>query len=173
MASRSRANVGLTFGRRLTYSSSRKVEYERAGDQRAFQIGFVPGLAAGVGTPGYDGVANTQSPTRSRNYSAVIPASGQNVDVTFFVDGDCQQGSGTNTVLVLIVNDQHSVTHFAEGEEFTPVSFRFRAEAVEDIRLTFILIAQRDSAHRDATAVIVVNRIGVDAAWPGPGTDPA
>jgi hypothetical protein len=57
------------------------------------------------------------------------------------------------------------VSHFAGAGGYEPfaISLPFRAEVESDIRLTMLLIAERDSNHRDASALMVINSLGVDA----------
>jgi hypothetical protein len=159
------ANGGVSFGESLIFSSLKKVDYALSDDKKAFEIRFDTGLAAGVGTPVFEGLAKTRAPVSTRVYSAVIPATGEDVEVSLNVNGFGVTEAGTNTVLVLTANDQHIVTHFAaEKDEGFAAALPFRAKAVTEIRLTVVLIAERDSLHPDASALIAVTDIGADAA---------
>lgn len=165
MASKVQKSGGVTFGEEPTFSSEKNVVYDLTDDKKAFEIQIVPALAAGVGTPSFDGVPKTDAPVSTRIYSAVIPATGKNVRTSFVVNGFGLTEAGTNTVLILSVNDQHRVTHFAPGKDqaFT-AALPYRAKAVTDIRLTVVLVAERDSTHPDASALIAINDISADAA---------
>ena len=155
---------GVTFGERPTYTSIPEVAYERSDDKKAFTLTLQTGIAAGVGTPGHDGLVMTGAPVNTRTYSAVIPATGGNLETTFYLTGSGSTEPGTNTKVVLTVNDQHTVTHFGPREEDSfSVSLPFRAEASTDIRITVVVIAERDAAHPDATALIIFNSISADA----------
>ncbi|HKR61538.1 MAG TPA: hypothetical protein VJS64_17760, partial [Pyrinomonadaceae bacterium] len=138
MATKVRASDGLTFGETLTHSSKKKVDYQLSDDKKAFEIRFDPALAAGVGTPVFDGLKKTKAPLSTSVYSAVIPATGKGVKTSFVANGFGVTEPGTNTMLILAVNDQHSVAHFAakKGEQGFTVTLAYRAKAVTDIRLT-------------------------------------
>lgn len=155
---------GVAFGDRLAYSSIEGVAYHRSDDRKAFTVTLVPGLAAGVGTPVYDGLASTGAPVHTRTYSAVVPAAGGDLQTTIVLNGFGSTEPGTRTKLVLTVNDQHSVTQFGprEDQAFT-VLMPFRAEAATDLRVTVVVIAERDAAHPDATALIALNDMSADA----------
>jgi hypothetical protein len=155
---------GVTFGEGLTYSSIQEVDYNLSNDKKAFTVTLQTGLAAGVGSPVYDGLVLTGAPVNTRIYSVVIPATGENLKTTFVLNGFGLTELGTNTKLVLTVNDQHSVTYFGprEDQAFT-VLMPFQAEAVTDVRITVLVIAECDSTHPDATALIVLNDVSADA----------
>jgi hypothetical protein len=164
MAKANQTSEGVTFGESLTYSSIQEVAYNLSDDKKAFTITLQTALAAGVGTPVFDGLALTGAPINTRLYSAVVPATGKNLKTTFVLNGFGSTDPGTNTKLVLTVNDQHSVTHFGprEDQAFT-VLMPFRAEAATDIRITVVVIAERDATHPDANALIALNDISADA----------
>jgi hypothetical protein len=167
MAHKIQTSDGVTFGEKLTYSSLKTADYSLSDDRKAFEIRFNPGLAAGVGTPVYDGLHATHAPINTRVYSAVIPATGNNLNTSFVLNGFGMTEAGTNATLVLTVNDQHSVTHFgADREEgaFT-ATLPYRAEVASDLRLTVVLIAERDAAHPDASALIAITDISADTAF--------
>ena len=169
MATRRRESDGIMFGEKLAFSSRRKVDYAVSGDEKAFDLKLVPPLAAGVGSVALNGLAQTRSPISTRVYSAVIPATGKNVDTSFKAIGFGVTEPGTNTVLILTVNDQHSVTHFPPGQEeqdFVAWPLEYRAEEVTEVRLTLVVIAQRDSAHPEASAFIAVAALGADSFVP-------
>lgn len=160
------ANDGLTFGAKLTHSSTEKVGFSVSDDEKAFEIRFETALAAGVGNPVFDGLERTPAPISTNVYSAVIPVAGKGgVKTSFVANGFGVTEPGTNTMLILTVNDQLSVTHFAskKDEAFT-VAFAYRPKAVTDIRLTVVLIAERDSTHPAASALIAVTDVSADAA---------
>lgn len=167
MATR-RASDGITFGDKLAFSSKRKVDYHVSDDKKAFEIRLATGFGAGVGSPVFPGVSATKSPISTRAYSTVIPAIGQNVETTFIANGFIRMEPGTHTVAILTVNDQHSVAHFTpeqKDEGFT-VAVRYQAEAITEIRLTVVLIAQRESEHPEASALIAVMDLGADSFVP-------
>ena len=166
MVSKVKAGDGLTFGPRLRYSSSRTAEFERTDDHKSFMISFAPALAAAVGSAGVDGVKPLQAPIGTRTYSAVIPASGRNVDVAFVINGFAVTQSGTEGLLVLVVNGETQVTRFAagkDGEGFT-ASLRYRAKAVDSFRVAVLLLVERTAAAPGAAAVVAINDISADAA---------
>jgi len=166
MARKVKASGGVTFGKELTFSSTKKVVYSLSDDKKAFELRFVPALAAAVGAIDVDGVPKTDAPVSTCIYSTVIPATGKNVKTSVFVNGFGLMEAGTNSVLILSVNDQHIVNHFVatkKGQDFT-AALPYRAKAVTDIRLTVALVAERDSTHPEASAQITVTDISADAA---------
>ena len=164
MAKTNQTSEDVTFGKSLTYSSIQEVAYNLSDDKKAFTITLQTALAAGVGTPVFDGLALTGAPINTRIYSAVVPATGKNLKTTFVLNGFGSTDPGTSTKLVLTVNDQHSVTHFGpRGDQAFTVMMPFQAEAATDIRITVVVIAERDSTHPDATALIALNDISADA----------
>jgi|SRR5262245_54512666 len=167
MAKSEQTSDGVTFGETLTYSSIQEVDYNLSDDKKAFTVTFQTGLAAGVGTPVYDGLTLTGAPINTRLYSAVIPATGENLKTTFVLNGFGSTDPGTSTKLVLTVNDQHSVTYFEprEDQAYT-VLLPFQAELATDIRITVVVIAECDATHPDANALIVLNDISADARVP-------
>jgi hypothetical protein len=155
---------GVTFGDRLAYSSIPDVAYNRSDDRQAFTVTLPKGLAAGVGTPVYEGLTLTGAPVDARTYSAVVPAAGEDLNTTLVLNGFGVAEPGSGATLVLTVNGHHHVTHFGPREDraFT-VLMPFRAKAPTDLRITVAVIADRDAAHPDATALIVLNDISADA----------
>jgi len=154
----------VTFGAAPTFTSEEKVDYFLADDKKAFEIRFQTALAAGVGSPVFEGVPKTEAPVTTRVYSAVIPARGKNLKTSFVVNGFRVTQPGTNAMLVIAVNDKHSVTHFgtAKKDEAFTAALPYSAKAPEDIRLTVMLVAERDSTHPDASSLIAVNDISAD-----------
>jgi hypothetical protein len=165
MAAKVGANDGLTFGAKLAHSSKEKVDFSVSDDKKAFEIRFDTALAAGVGNPVFDGIEKTPAPMSTSVYSAVIPATGKAVKTSFAANGFGVTESGTNTMLILTVNDQHSVAHFTgKKDEALTVTLEYKAKTVTDIRLTVVLIAERDSAHPTASALVAVTDVSADAA---------
>ena len=164
MARTNQTGDDITFGDALTYSSIQEVVFNLSDDKKAFTVTLPVALAAGVGTAGFDGLALTDAPINTRVYSAVIPATGKNLKTTFVLTGFGLTQPGTSTKLVLTVNARHRVTHFGprEDQAFT-VLMPFRAKAATDIRVTVVVIAERDSTHPDASALIALNDISADA----------
>jgi hypothetical protein len=169
MTRKAHATGGVTFGEGPTFSSEKKIAYHLEDDKQAFEIRFDTTLAAGVGTAIFDGVPKTDAPVSTRIYSAVIPATGKNVKTSFVVNGFGATEAGTNTVLMLSVNDQHSVTHFAPNrkDQAFLAALPYRAKTVTDVRLTVVLVAERDSTHPDGSALIAITDISADAAFTG------
>jgi hypothetical protein len=161
------ANDGLTFGTKLAHSSRKKVDFQLSDDKKAFDLVFDAALAAGVGTPSFDGLKKTRAPVSTNVYSAVIPATGKGVKTAFAANGFGVVEPGAHTMLLLAVNDQHRVVHFDDaekGEQGFTVAVEYRAKVVTDIRLTLLLVAERDSTHKGASALIAVTNLSADAA---------
>ncbi len=98
----------------------------------------------------------------------MIPAAGKDVKPSINLNGFLVAQPGTAVTLVVVANDQHSVTHFTNSRKdqgFT-ASVPVRAKALSDIRLSVALIAQQDVEHADASAVIAVSDIGADTFIP-------
>ena len=166
MASNTRKSDGVAFGRKPAFSSLRKIDYFLSDDEKAFEIRFRTALAAGVGTPAFDGLKKTRAPVTSRVYSAVIPVTGREVETSIFVNGFGVTEPGTNTIVVLTANDQHSVTHLAgqKSDEGFTAALPYRGKSVTELRLNVVLVAERDAAHPDASALVAITDISTDAA---------
>jgi hypothetical protein len=174
MAKKPRAAGGVTFGEQPTFTSEPNIAYQLSDDKQAFEIKFDTTLAIAVGPVVFDGVPKSDAPVRTRAYSAVIPAKGKNVKTSFVVNGFGATGPGTHTVLVLNVNDQHSVTDFVprkKDQAFT-VALPFRAKTLADVQVTVVLLAEHDSAHPDGSALLAVTDISADAAFKKPAPKP-
>lgn len=169
MANKSQPSGDISFGEKLKFSSTKKIDYLATDDKKAFEIRFDTALAAGVGTPVFDGLKKTKAPVSTQVYSAVVPAVGKNVAMSIVVNGFCQTELGANCVLMLAANDQHSATHFGakRKDQAYTAALPFKAKALTDVRLTVVLIAERDSAHAESSALIAVNDISADAALKG------
>jgi hypothetical protein len=169
MPGTTRAAEGVTFGAQPAFSSE-QIDYHLSDDKKSFQITFDRAIAAGVGPVSFDGVPKSDAPVNTRVYSAVIPAMGKNVKTAFVVNGFGSTEAGANTVLVMSVNDQHSVTHFKpntkDGAFFAKLPFT--AKAVDDVRLTLMLVAEHDATHPDGTALIAINTIAADSVFKKP-----
>jgi len=156
---------GATFGEKPTFSSEQNILYHLEDDKKSFAIAF-DGFGTKVGTVGFTGAPDTKAPVSTRVYSAVVPVTGKNISASFVVNGFVVTEPGSNAVLVLSVNDKQVVTNFAPGmdnQAFT-VSLKYRAKSVSDIRLSVYLLAERDSAHPDASALVAITDISSDAA---------
>lgn len=165
MAKKSAPKGGVTFGRKLLHTSTRKLAYSVSDDAKAFEIRFETALAAGVGTPGFDGVRPHKAPMNARTYTAVIPATGKSAKFKLALNGFGMTEAGTSTLLLLTANGQHIVKQFAPRPEgdFT-ATLPFEAKAVTEIRITLTLIAERDASHPGATALVAVTDISADTA---------
>jgi hypothetical protein len=168
MAGKATKEVGVTFGAKLRYSSSRKFDYSVSDDAKAFELRLNPALAAGVGSPSFAGLGKTKAPIGTRLYAAVIPAMGKDVKTSLSLNGFFVAEPGTTVTVVVVANDQHSVTHFAHSKNdqgFT-TTVPVRAKALREIRLSVAVIAERDDEHPDASAMIAVSSIGADTFIP-------
>ena len=146
MTTMPRRNAGPSFGPKLKFTSTRKLAYTVSDDSKAFDIRFDTAIAAGVGTPSFEGLRPSRAPIGTRLYSAVIPATGTNAKISINFNGFLVAQPGTQVTLVVVANDQHHVVHFADSgddEGFT-TSLPLRADTLSEIRLTVILVAQRD-----------------------------
>lgn len=164
MAQKPRASTSITFGDKLAFSSDKNASYNVSDDKLSFSIQFDAPPAAAVGHVNFAGVPKTKSPLATHAYTAVIPASGRNVNATFFVNGFGTAEAGTNTLLLFKVNGRHRVGRFTpkqDGQDFV-ASVPYRARSVTDIRISLVLIAERDASHPEAAALIAVNDITAD-----------
>jgi hypothetical protein len=157
---------GLTFGDKPAFLSDQSFVYNRSDDQRAFDLKPDRGFGTLVGTIVFDGAPKTDAPVSTRVFSAVIPASGKNVRASFLVNGFATVEPGTHATLVLSVNDQHVVKQFRPEivDEGFVVELKYRAKAVSDVRISVVLLAGRDSAHANASALVAITDITSDAA---------
>lgn len=121
------------------------------------------------GPPFFDRAPKTDPPVSTCIYSAVIPATGKNVETSAVLDGLGTTEARTHAVLMLRVNDQPSVTHFVPNTKDQPLvaALPYRATTLTDVRLTVVLVAERDAAHPDGSALIAINDISADAAFTG------
>jgi len=164
MAQKSRTSTSITFGDKLAFSSDKNASYNVSDDKLSFSIKFDAPPAAAVGNVSFAGAPKTKAPVAMRTYAAVIPASGKGVKATFFVNGFGTAEAGTSTTLLFGVNGRQRVVPFApkqDGQDFV-ASVSYRARAVTDIRISLVLIAERDAMHADAAALIAVNDITAD-----------
>jgi len=164
MAVKGKRASDVAFGAKLIYTSTRKLEFSVSDDAKAFEIRFNTALAAGVGTPSFEGLGKTKAPIGTRVYSAVIPATGQNVKTSIALNGFFVAQPGTTLTLLVVANDQHSFTQLANSKKdqgFT-ASVPVRAKTLSGIRLTVAVIAQRDEAHPEASALIAISDIGAE-----------
>lgn len=164
MTSKSQATDGVIFGAKLKFSSNRKVDFSVTDDERSFEIRLRTAMSAGVGTPSFDGLKKTRAPLSTNIFSAVVPATGKAVRMSIVVNGFGVTESGTNASVVIMANGQHSVTHFADSDGAFTASLPFRAKKLTDVRVTVVLVAERDTAHPEASALIAVTDISADAA---------
>jgi hypothetical protein len=80
------------------------VDYSVSDDAKAFEIRFRTALAAGVGSPSFDGVAQSKAPIGTRGFAAVVPAARDNVKASITLDGFFVAQPGTS-VTVVVAND--------------------------------------------------------------------
>ena len=156
---------GATFGEKPTFSSEQNILYHLEDDKKSFAIAF-DGFGTKVGTVGFTGAPDTKAPVSTRVYSAVVPVTGKDINASFVVNGFAVTEVGTNAVLVLSVNDKQIIHRFPpniDNEAFT-VALKYRAKSVTDVRVTVFLLAERDSAHPDASALVAITDISSDAA---------
>jgi hypothetical protein len=164
MATKVQEKAGVAFGPKLGFASTKKVDFSVTDDKKSFEIRFRTALSAGVGTPSFDGLKKTRAPVSTNVFSAVVPASGKNVRTSIVVNGFGVTEPGTNTAVVITANGQHSVTHFTDTDEAFTASLAFRAKALTDVRVTVVLVAEREAAHPGASALIAVTDISADTA---------
>lgn len=166
MANKLPATDDVSFGSRLKFSSNRKVDYTVTDDRKSFAITFAPPMAAGVGTPVFDGLKKTRAPIGTNLYSAVVPGTGRNVKTAIVLNGFGQTEPGTNATLVITANGQHSVTQFDALDGAFTASSSFRAKPLTDLRVSVLIVAERHATDPEASALIVVNDISVDTFVP-------
>lgn len=163
---KSRATQTATFGDKPSFTSLKKIIFSLSDDKKAFDLAFkATEFSAGVGSVAFDGAPKGNPPVQIRSYAVVIPVSGQNLKTTFSVPGVCVADPGTHAALLLSVNDQHSVTQFKpknDSQDFV-ATLRYQAKAVSDVRITVVLMVQRDAAHPGASALLKINTISTDA----------
>jgi len=161
----SKAKSAFSFGDALAFSS-REVEFFRSDDEQAFEIRFPQAMAIAVGTASVDGVEPSDAPVRTSVYSAVIPVRGKSTRASFMVNGFGLTEPGTRATLFMSLNDQHTVTEFPGGQKDQDfvVALPFSGKEIQDVRLTVVLIAERDAAHPDASALVAITDISADAA---------
>jgi len=166
MANKLPAKDDVSFGPKLKFSSTKKVNYTVTDDKKSFEIQFAQPLAAGVGTPVFDGLKKTRAPIGTNLYSAVVPSAGKNVKMSIHLNGFGETEPGTNTTVVMATNGQHSVTHFDTMDGAFTASLAFRAKSLTDLRVTVLIVAERHAAHPGASALIAVTDISADTFVP-------
>jgi hypothetical protein len=154
---------GATFGDKPAFQSDDNIDYGLSDDKKAFTIAFKTAFEATVGN--IQNAKNPEAPVGTKVFSVVIPVNGKPIDTTFIVTTFVSAEEGASGALLFTVNDKTTVTRFAPGEgREVLVKLNYRARSVSDVRLTLVLLAQRDQAHPKATALVHVTTIDTDAA---------
>jgi hypothetical protein len=144
------------FGDKLTFQSS-AASYDVSSDKQAFTMTVNPAIEVSAGNP----------PVATQAFSAVIPASGRNIDASFAVSAFVRVDEGASATMIIAANDTSTVKRFPSGtNQSVEVVHRYRAGAASDIRLTIFLLAERDQAHPDAAAGIHADNIDGDLGQP-------
>jgi hypothetical protein len=166
MAHKLPAPDDVSFGPKLKFSSIRKVDYTVTDDKKSFAIAFAPALAAGVGSPVFDGLKKSRAPIGTNLYSAVVPASGRSARMSIVLNGFGAAEPGTHATVVIMANGQHGVTHFDALDEAFTASLAVRAKALAELRLSVLIVVERQADHPGASALFAVNDISVDTFVP-------
>ena len=168
MANSIKKSAGVSFGRKLSYTSTRKLEYTVTDDDKAFEIRFETAIAAGVGSPGFAGLDKSKAPIGTRVFAAVIPATGTDVKATVSLNGFFIADAGTSVLVFAAANDQQAIKQFrtSQDEEGFTVSVPVRAKSLSEIRLVVVLMAQQEGGAADASALIAVSDIGCETFVP-------
>jgi hypothetical protein len=155
------AQTGIaTFGAKPTFQSASNFEYIPSGDKQAFTVTFNPEFEAAVG-----GKITDTAAVGTRVFSFVVPVSGKDINASFTLKASVTAEEGAGGLLMLVVNDQQTVTRYKtrEEREFL-VTLNYRAKAASDLRITVFLLAERDAAHPTAMTLIHIGSTDGDLA---------
>jgi hypothetical protein len=162
LAAEARA-AGATFGDKPTFQSADNFTYQLSDDKQAFTIVFNPAFEATVANAptGKD----PGGPIATKILSLVIPVYGKKIKTTFIVSASVTADEGAGGAIMLSVNDKQTVTRFgATGEKEMLVQLNYASDSASDVRLTVLLLAEHDSAHPKAAALVHVTAIDSDLA---------
>src|SRR4029077_4403240 len=155
------AAAGATFGEKPSFQSATNFLYVLSGDKQAFTITFNPAFEAAVGSKSTD-----TAPVGTNILSFAVPVSGgKDIDasVTFVASTTAEEGAGG--LLMVIVNDKQTITRFKKkSESELLVTVRYRSKYEKELRVTVFLLAERDSAHAKAAALIHASSLDADLA---------
>ena len=130
-----------TFGNAPTYNADAGFMLSVSDDKKAFTATF-SGLLVNL-------VGQSPVPIVTRTFSFSLPLSGVDpaTEIPFFISGTAFSEKGANTRLIFIVNDQSTVAVFPENAANTDYiqELKYKAGTASEVRVTIILIADRDS----------------------------
>jgi hypothetical protein len=154
---------GATFGDKPTFQSADNFVYQLSEDKQAFTITFNPAFEATVANAPTG--TKPGGPIATNVLSLVIPVYGKKIKTTFIVSTSVTAEEGAGGAILLSVNDKQTVARFgATAEKELLVKLNYASDAASDIRLTVLLLAEHDSAHPKAAALVHVTAIDSDLA---------
>ncbi len=144
------------FSKGVTFQSDIVVDFGINPDKKAFTAIFA-GLEAKI-------VTKSSPPIVTRTYSFVMPLSGVKPTTAFpiYLQGYIFNQQGANGHLIFTVNDQTTVADFTEPSDRSFLQqIDFKPGTASDLRVTIVLIADRDSA-TDAAVNLSVTAVDSD-----------
>ncbi|MFC4066466.1 hypothetical protein [Actinoplanes subglobosus] len=145
-----------TFGKQATYVSTETCELAVSDDRRAFTLTFADLVAeAGTDTSAHSFGMHT--------FSMVLPldSAPDTVQIRFSIlETVIVSEAGAGATVVFSVNGQTDVMHFPPGSDdlFTQV-FDFESEPTAELRISFFLLADRESGNPSAFASITTGSL--------------
>lgn len=158
----------LKFGNSLTFPPGPMHDYSVSPDGKAITVTF-GGLQAIVDDGKSDEGAPRREPTDpvvTRAFSMVLPVTnGSSIKTAFHFQGLAITNAGGLATLLVVINGQSTIFSFANNSDESFVrTVDFSASAAAEIRLTVVLIAERDKQFSGAAAHLNLMAIDTDAA---------
>ena len=154
--------TGVTFGSGWNGSGDKDPQLSISGDGLAFTLTFAE-MEANVGAGKSDDLF------AARVFSAVVPleGDGDEVSIAFTASVYAFASEGATGYVLLSVNGQIAVQHFAAGTDDDFVQpLTVTAGPGSPLHLVVVAVAQRDPAYPDAAAA--VRPVSIDAELPLP-----
>ena len=158
----------LKFGNSLTFPPGPMHDYAVSPDGKAITVTF-SGLQVIADDGRSDEGAPRGEPTDpvvTRVFSMVIPVTnGSPTEAAFHFQGFALTNEGGHATLIVIINGQSTIFDFAKNSDESYVrSVKFSEPAATEIRLTVVVIAERDKQFPGAGAHLNVVSIDTDVA---------
>lgn len=153
-----------TFGDKPSYASAYNFDYGPSDDRKAFTITF-NGFESSVGN------AKDPKPVSAQTFSIVLPVNGGGpVRTTLAATGFGLTTEGANATMQVTVNGDTEVLDVGpgfDGEIIHKISID--RDSASELRITFLLLTERDSAFPDASAFLNITTIDADLMFAPPG----
>jgi hypothetical protein len=118
------------------------------------------------GTPGPGQRQDPTDPVVSRVFSIVLPVTnGTPAKAPYFLQGLVRTNEGGQATMIVIINGQSTIFSFPKNTNESFVhTVNFSAPSAGEIRLTLVLVAERDIQFRGASSMLLLDSIDSDAS---------